>query len=145
VARLRSLTHLAPAGSPAHEERGSAPRQRRLASVRVTDLMKALGRAPYACVYYANVYSSPGIVREDLAQESSKELRKCASELLAALRAVRCYRVFQALLGQLPARADVQEAAGLLIGLSKASKVEDTRDAWKETDRLRSILGLAKQ
>ena len=108
----------------------------------VTDLMKALGRAAYACVYYANVYSSPGVVRPELAQESSKELRKCASELLAALRAVRCYWVFRVLLRLLPPEAEIQEATRLLIGLSNASKVEDMRDAWKETDRLRQILGV---
>lgn len=78
--------------------------------------------------------------RHDIKQESSKELRKCASELLAALRAIRCYWVFKVLLWQLPPKAEVQEAARLLIGLSNASKVEDMRDAWKETDRLRRIL-----
>lgn len=42
----------------------------------VTDLMKALGRAAYACVYYAIVYSSPGVVRPELTQESSTPGRK---------------------------------------------------------------------
>lgn len=110
----------------------------------VTDLMKALGRASYAAFYYANVYTSPGVVRDDLAAEASKELRKCASELLAALRTVRSYWVFR-VLGQLPPKGDVQRAAGLLIGLSNASKMDDTRDAWKEADELRSILGLPKR
>ena len=109
----------------------------------VMDLMKALGRASYATTYYANVYSSPGTVREDLGAESSKELRKCASELLAALRTVRSYRAFE-ILRQLPPKGDVQRAAGILIGLSNASKMDDTGSVWKEADELKSILGLAK-
>ena len=63
----------------------------------VTDLMKALGRAAYACVYYANVYSSP----ESFARSWPKNPRRsCESvranswppyEQFVAIRYPGCY------------------------------------------------------
>jgi hypothetical protein len=105
-----------------------------------TELLKALGRASYATVYYANVYASPGRVLEEFALEAAKELRKSASELRANLRGVRFYWAFR-LMRQLPPKDDLNKIAGLLIGLSNVSK-DDTREAWKEADELKRLLGL---
>jgi hypothetical protein len=107
----------------------------------VTELTKALGRASYVTEYYANVYTAPGIVPAELTAEASKELRKCACELRASLRAVRSYRAFR-ILRQLPPRDTVERAATVLIGLSNASKEEDARDAWKEANELKTLLGV---
>src|SRR5579872_1465282 len=107
-----------------------------------TDLTRALSRASYLAIYYANIYSRPGVVREELTAEASRELRKCAAELRAGLRAVRSYLVFRAF-RQVPARDEVKRAADILVGLSNATKKDDTRDAWREGDELRRILGLS--
>jgi hypothetical protein len=106
-----------------------------------TELMKTLGRATFVCDFYANVYSSPGAVGGDLAVECSHELRKCASDLLATLGTVRAYWVFRGL-RQLPPKRTVQRIAGLLRGLSNASKVEDTPYVWMEANELRILLGM---
>lgn len=106
-----------------------------------TDLLRSLGRAGYVTTYYANTYASPGRVREELALEAAKELRKVASELRANLRVVRSYWAFR-LVGQLPPKDDVNAIAGYLIGLSNVSKEEDTRKAWSEADELKRLLGV---
>ena len=106
----------------------------------VTELTKALGRASYVRVYYENVYTQPGFVRAELTAEASKELRKCACELIASLSAVRSYWAFR-ILRQLPPRDTVRKAADIFIGLSNASKKEDGRDAWKEAGELKTLLG----
>jgi hypothetical protein len=106
-----------------------------------TELLKALGRASYATVYYANVYASPGRVREGFALEARKELRKSASEIRADLRGVHSYWAFRLML-QLPPREDVNAIAGYLIALSNASTEDDTREAWKEANELKKLLGL---
>jgi len=107
----------------------------------VTELMNALGRASFAAVYYANVYTAPGIVPDELTAEASRELRKCAAELISRLRTVRSYWVFR-ILGQLPRKDTVKRSAALLFGLSNAKMREDGRDARKEADELRTLLGV---
>ncbi|MGA3027795.1 MAG: hypothetical protein ABSF98_23810 [Bryobacteraceae bacterium] len=107
----------------------------------VTEAMKALGRASYVFVYYADVYRAPGIVREELTAEASKELRMCGAELKASLTAVRSYWAFR-MLRQLPPRDSMERVASLFIGLSNAKMKEDARDARKEADELKTLLGV---
>jgi hypothetical protein len=100
----------------------------------ITDLRKALGRAAYVVVYYANVYDSAGVnLPDDMKSEASKERRKCASELMASVWAVRFYWFFR-LVG-LPSRKDVEQISSLLIGLSNESGRGDI-------DELKRLLGI---
>jgi hypothetical protein len=108
----------------------------------VTDLMKALGRTAYVVTYYANVYASPGVkFVDDRDMEASKELRKCASELVASLRAVRFFWFF-CLLRQIPSKECVEQMVKLLIGLSNVSAREDARSAWAEANDLKRLLAI---
>ena len=106
----------------------------------VTEMMKALGRDAYVHAYFANVYASPGAVPKELASEASKELRKCAAELRATLRAVRFYRAFQAM-NRLPPKENVRQAARRFIAISNVSTEEDTKEVWKEADEIAKLLG----
>lgn len=106
-----------------------------------SEVSKALGRAASAMIYYGNVYASPGIVREELTLECSRELRKCASELRGTLRAVRCYPLCRAV-HKLPRQVDIERLAKTLIGLSNVSRREDADAAWIEANYAKRVLGL---
>ena len=81
-------------------------------------LVKCLGRAVYVVRFYANVYDSAGVkLPDDLRREALQERRKCASELIASLWAVRFYWFFR-LFGQLPPKKDVEQISSRLMGLS---------------------------
>jgi hypothetical protein len=97
--------------------------------------MKALGRSKYIVLCYANVYASAGVSPSgDMKIEASKERRKCASELMVSLSAVRFYWFFH-LVGQLPSKKDIKQIFSLLIGLSN----EPGRGDFDELKRLLSI------
>jgi hypothetical protein len=100
----------------------------------ITDLRQALGRAAYVVVYYANVYESAGVkLPDDMQREASKERRKCASELMASLWAVRFYWFFRLI--RLPSKKDVKLISSLLMGLSNESGRGDLEE-------LRRLLGI---
>ena len=65
-------------------------------------------------VYYANVYSNPGIQSLEVQKKVSEELRKLSSRLNAQMYLVPCYSVTAVLFG-LPQKARVVEAARYLI------------------------------
>lgn len=125
---------------------GATQLAQRFALDPVTDLVKALGRAAFV-VTYENVYCNPG-VDGPCWGEAKRELRKSASELAAALRAVRLHRVF-CLLRQIPSKKAAKRTITLLIGLSSVHFEQKPSDAAEERgiveaqcDEVKRLLGI---
>lgn len=70
-----------------------------------------------ALIYYAHVYSNPGVGSDELMREAHECLRKHASSLLSRKGAIPFYQ-FWAKIGLLPVREQILFAHVNLIGLS---------------------------
>ncbi|WP_126454824.1 hypothetical protein [Sulfuriflexus mobilis] len=84
----------------------------------------------YALVYYADIYSNPGVTGEDRETETKQKLRTLSSDLNAATYLIPKYDLVRHLFG-LPHRDNIVKAVGLLIGLSnslRASKFDRGTD-----------------
>jgi len=77
------------------------------------------GEIANSLIFYANLYSNPGIGEREQMDEASKVLRQQASQLRVTTHSIRLYRLWQ-FLGIVPKRADVIEASRNLIGLSNS-------------------------
>ena len=86
-------------------------------------------------VYYCNVYSNPGLNKED-DQKASKNLRKLASELMSKTTVIPCYR-FWSFLRVVPRFSDIRGTHRNLIGLSNG--VFSTGDAGYNTECVEKI------
>ena len=73
----------------------------------------------YALVFYADIYTNPGITGEEREAETKQKLRTLSSELNAATYLIPKYEWVRFLFG-LPDRDKVEKAAGMLIGLSNS-------------------------
>jgi hypothetical protein len=125
---------------------GATKLAQRFALDPVTDLVKALGRAAFVVTYYEHVYCNPGV--DGPWEEAKKELRKAASELEAALRAVRLHGFF-CLLRQIPSKKAAKRIVKLLRGLSKVNfdprlsfAAEDRPRIEAECDEVKRLLGI---
>src|SRR6266852_5498581 len=56
---------------------------------------EVIGRIAYCLVYYAPWFGNPGTGKELDMQKASEALRECASQLIAATSAIRCYHLFE--------------------------------------------------
>jgi len=83
----------------------------------VQELKKTIGAISHALIERANVIYNPGAFNKEIANETSRELRKLAARLKSHLRLIPVYRR-TAQLFWLPALADIQKAHKALIGLS---------------------------
>ena len=59
----------------------------------VHDLKKTIGMISHSLIERANVISNPGLSPKDVNDETSRELRKLASQLLSHLCLIPCYPV----------------------------------------------------
>ena len=73
----------------------------------------------YALVYYADIYTNPGVTGEERETDAKQKLRTLSSELNAATYLIPKYEWARLFFG-LPQRDKVVEAAGTLIGLSNS-------------------------
>ena len=95
-------------------------------------------------VYYSNVYSNPGLNKED-DQKASNDLRKLASELMAKTTVVPCYR-FWSFLGVVPQLSDINIIYRNLIGLSNGVfSSGDPGDNAKRVEEIKVALHLPKE
>jgi hypothetical protein len=110
----------------------------------LVDLRQAIGDVAEALVYYANIYSNPGIddFREKYV-EATDALRRCSAALRARLYAVppHAYRLY-ALLGFVPPREQVRGAAQELIGLSNGMRGMSPLENHNRATAIRRLLRL---
>ena len=83
----------------------------------VQELKKTIGAISHSFIERANVIYNPGVLTKEVMDETSKELRKLASQLRSHLYLIPAYprtaRIFW-----LPALADIHNASKALIGLA---------------------------
>ena len=92
----------------------------------------------YALVYYADIYSNPGITGKEREEETKQKLRTLSSELNAATYLIPKYDLTRRVFG-LPQREKVVEAAGQLIGLSNSLHSEKFDRGTKNFTRYQQI------
>lgn len=85
----------------------------------VQDMKRTIGQVAHALIEHANVISNPGVPSREVMDASSKLLRSLSAQLQSHLYLVPGYE-FSARVFGLPARVNVLEATGLLIGLSNS-------------------------
>ena len=83
----------------------------------VHDLKKTIGVISHSLIERANVISNPGVPTKDVMDETSRELRKLASQLRSHLYLIPCYPVMAGIF-RLPLPAEILAASKALIGLS---------------------------
>jgi hypothetical protein len=99
------------------------------------NLKDRIGDVEAALVFHANIYLNAGAVRPDACVDTSRELRRAASDLLRALMLINARRTLA--LVRLPPAVDIDEAAKLLIGLSNSvtDKSADENDQRRQDIR----------
>lgn len=80
---------------------------------------RLVGEIEYSLIFYANLYSNPGLGKPEEMDKASDMLRQQGSQLLARTRAITWYGVWQ-FFNIVPKHADVRDAAASLIGLSNS-------------------------
>lgn len=103
---------------------------------------KLIGEISDALIYYANLYSSPGVGSQDKCDEASRVLRQKASLLRARTHAIPWYGLFTRLRIVKP-RKSIETAASNLTGLSNSIHRGDPRTNHERRERISDSLGLA--
>ena len=80
-------------------------------------MKKTIGVISHSLIERANVISNPGVPTKDVMDETSRELRKLASQLRSHLYLIPCYPVMAGIF-RLPLPAEILAASKALIGLS---------------------------
>lgn len=96
----------------------------------IQEQAKTIGKIASDLIYYANIYTNPGLGDEKELNDASKALRQHASQLRGQTQAIPWYR-FWSMLGFVPTRDNVIKASANLISLSNTvfHKQEATRTA----------------
>ena len=92
-------------------------------------------------IYYADVYSNPGMITQDNRKKASSELRKLGSKLMAKTTVIPWYR-FWSLLRVVPKLSDISKAHRSLIGLSNGLFCGDAHDNRECVKEIKAALGL---
>ncbi len=90
-------------------------------------------------IYYADVYSSPGIGKEERNHEAHIETRKLAAQLTATIYRIPVYPFF-ARLGLFPSESEILDARNQLIGLSNCTKSGQPEHNFSREKRIRTLL-----
>ncbi|MHA1279697.1 MAG: hypothetical protein ACTSQ8_21040 [Candidatus Helarchaeota archaeon] len=93
----------------------------------------------HVLMYYANVYSNPGLGTEERNSEASVETRRVASELIAS-----CYRIpFYRIVSRsplFPSMDEVNDARKHLIGLSNSTHDGEPLKNGARVNKIRQML-----
>ena len=107
----------------------------------ITDLRKLLGEIADNLVYFGNVYSNPGVAREELIAKARKVFRQNASLLRSRAHAIPLYPFF-VILKLIPRQNHISEASRNLIGLSNSLTQGEPRINHERAQQIRTALGL---
>ena len=104
---------------------------------------RLIGEIADSLIFYADLYSNPGIGKREQMDEAKKVLREQASQLIARNNMIPCYKFWRCLsLGHLPKRTDVIEARHELIGLSNSIHQGDGYVNAKRRKEIEKRLGI---
>lgn len=94
---------------------------------------RTLGDISFNMIYFANIYTSPGIGDKETMDETSRKLRELASRLISDSQAINGYRLFS-LLRFIPTREHVRESTNKLLALSISVHRGDVimTDQWRK-------------
>ena len=114
------------------------------------EMRRILWRTERALVFYANVYSDPNLIKEDLVTKASESIRQLASELSAQCHTTIQYSTVAAFMS-LPSANDIDVARKELIGLSnmttpgESEKVDHCAGSGAFSAQIQSAVGLIRQ
>src|SRR3569623_345485 len=110
----------------------------------VKEMRRTIGKVAHSHIERANVVANPGVLPDDVMNETSKHLRALSSELQSHLYLVPWYGV-TAKVFRLPAMESILKASSYLIGLSnsvyRASDNVYEANA-KRSEAIHDLLGL---
>jgi hypothetical protein len=102
---------------------------------------KTLANISDTLIYYANIYSNTTVSSKDKIDETSKALRKLASELSAKTHQIVFYRFFSKI-GWIPSYNNSMDAVSTIIGFSNSlwhSDFKEIDDKCKKVEQLLNI------
>jgi hypothetical protein len=104
----------------------------------IHEFRKFTGEIADALIFYCNVYSNPGLAREEELNEAQRTFRQQAAKLLSKAHTVSGYNLW-AWCRLLPMRKDLQEAASYLIGISNGV-FDKSQSASENNDKRRRVI-----
>lgn len=107
----------------------------------VDDLRKSFGRIKDILTYYSNIYTNPGIGTHKIMRETSIELRKAATMLLAKKSVIRRYDFFVKL-KWIPKGNDIDLVHTKLIFLSNSIFDGDSIKNYEAGEEVKKLLKL---
>ncbi len=103
---------------------------------------KTIGQVSDALIFYANIYSNPGIGSDEMMSEASQRLRQLATLLQSKTQLIPCYKFFERI-GVVTKGDDIVEVSGELIGLSNSIRRSEGNGS-SNRERRENILRLLK-
>jgi len=104
---------------------------------------RIIGEIAESLLFYAYLYSNPGIGRPEEMNEAQKVFRQQASRLVATSYAIQWRKLPRFLSISIPGPLDVTEARGCLIGLSNSiHESGDPRQNREWVEEIRKRLGI---
>lgn len=85
----------------------------------VQELRRTIAQVSHTMIERANVFQNPGVPRQEVMEETSREVRKLSSQLHAHLYLVPLYPITSRIFF-LPTRERILAASSALIGLSNS-------------------------
>lgn len=102
---------------------------------------ECIARIAHHLIYYANVYSNPGVGTEEVNNEASKETRKLASDLIASCHRIPFYERLSSV-KLFPSMHSILEVQKNLIGLSNSTHSGEPLHNASRSDKIKELLGL---
>lgn len=104
---------------------------------------KLIGETVDSLIFYANVYSNPGLSKEEAMDEASEDLRRKASLLRARTYAIPGYAVL-ALCRLTRPQSAIEDAARNMIFVSNSVRKGDGAKNWEAAESIRKSLGFPR-
>lgn len=107
------------------------------------NLKEGIGDVEAALIFHANIYMNADAVKPEATLETSRELRRAASELLRALMLTPKLG-FKLSFLSLPSKESIDEAASLLIGLSNSVTARSAEENERRRTEIRAKLRISE-
>lgn len=107
----------------------------------VQELMRALGQIKYCMIFYANIFCNPGVGNPTKMDQTTDELRLCASKLQGALYLVQFFRLWS-FLGFIPSKENLEQISSELIGLSNSVHSGKCDENVKRREKILSLISV---
>lgn len=106
---------------------------------------KIIGEIAESLIFYADLYTNPGVGERQAMDQAKRVLRQEAAQLMATSYAIQCRKVARLLRISMPEPSDITEARKSLIGLSNSIHQGDPKQnlEWVEEIRKRLRIEIA--